>query len=324
MVADLLVVENPLVMRIHPAVRQDLGGIGVVFGKLLQMSKRFLYRRRIVVRQCLGIRTGISQHLVAFIETLRNGKRHLGREPETAVGLTLQRRKVEKRRRKRCRFSALFRYRTLAACALCDNFLGISRAPDAVGAKLCRHALRFRKVRSNPLAFILAGRGLECGVDLPVILRLEVIDFLFTRDHDRERRRLYAADSCEEKASILGIKGSQRTRAVDADKPVRFGTAPCSSFERLHFFVGAQLRKSFLNGSLRHRLQPQSADRLFAAAGLNDVAENKFALSPRIACIDEIRNSTAADFFRQRRVFALRLLNRLQIKIRRNDRQIRE
>ena len=113
-VADLLVVENPLVMRIHPAVRQNLGGIGVVFGKLLQMSKRFLYRRRIVVRQCFGIRTWIGQHLVAFIEALCNGKRHLGREPETAVGLTLQRRKIEKRRRKRCRFSALFRYRTLA------------------------------------------------------------------------------------------------------------------------------------------------------------------------------------------------------------------
>lgn len=57
--------------------------------------------------------------------------------------------------------------------------------------------------------------------------------------------------------------------------------------QRLELVVVAQVGEGLADGGLRHGLQPQALDRLLHARILNDVAEDQFALAPRVTGVDD-------------------------------------
>ena len=91
-----------------------------------------------------------------------------------------------------------------------------------------------------------------------------------------------------------------------------------------HFFVRAQSVESGPNRILRHRLQPEAADRFLAAGELDEVAENQFAFAPGIAGVDQIGNVFPLDEPFELIKARLRFLDRLQGELVRNDGEIRE
>ena len=126
------------------------------------------------------------------------------------------------------------------------------------------------------------------------------------------------------KTAALGIKCRHRARAVDANQPVALAAARRRVRERDHFSIRAQLRKTVANRRRRHGLQPQTLNRFVALRVLNNVTENQFPFAPGVARIDERSDILALDQLQHRLETRLALLNRQQIKVRRDHRQIRE
>ena len=88
--------------------------------------------------------------------------------------------------------------------------------------------------------------------------------------------------------------------------------------------VAAQLREAVADRRRRHRLQPQPLDRLGGLRVLRDVAEDELALAARVAGVDERVDVLALDELQQRLQPVLVLLDRLQLELRRDRRQVRE
>ena len=89
------------------------------------------------------------------------------------------------------------------------------------------------------------------------------------------------------KAAGLGVERGHGARAVDADQPVRLGTADGGVGQRLHRGAGAQRGKAVADRPGRHGLQPEALDGLFGFRVLDDVAENQLALPARVAGVDQ-------------------------------------
>ena len=64
-----------------------------------QYRQRFLDRGEVIFRQAARVGTRVGQHLVLFVERLRQRQRGLGRETEAAVGFALQAGQIEEQRR---------------------------------------------------------------------------------------------------------------------------------------------------------------------------------------------------------------------------------
>ena len=94
--------------------------------------------------------------------------------------------------------------------------------------------------------------------------------------------------------------------------------------QRLHLRVGAQPLEALADRRRRHRLQPQRADRLRRLRVLDDVAEDELALAAGVAGVDQVADVLALDQLQQRLQPVLVLLDRLQRKLRRDRRQVRE
>jgi hypothetical protein len=75
---------------------------------------------------------------------------------------------------------------------------------------------------------------------------------------------------------------------------------------------------------LRHGLQPQALDRLLGTCVLHDVAENQFAFAACVASIDQAGHVLALHQAQQHVQAILALLDRHQIEMRRNHRQVCE
>ena len=78
-------------------------------------------------------------------------------------------------------------------------------------------------------------------------------------------------------AAGLGVERGHRTRAVDADQPVRFGAADRGVAQALDLLRGAQVGESVADRLRGHRLQPQALHRLLAAGVLGDEVEDQLA-----------------------------------------------
>ena len=127
-----------------------------------------------------------------------------------------------------------------------------------------------------------------------------------------------------EKAAELGIERRHRARAVDAHQPVGLAAADGGVGERLHGFVAAQWREALADGRGRHGLQPEPLDGLLRLRVADDVAENQFAFAPGVAGVDEFGHVVALDEFFEDAQAAFASLNRFEIEVRRDDRQVFE
>jgi hypothetical protein len=321
-VADLRVIEDALV-RLYPALVQDLFGIREIVVALLEHAQRFLDRIHIVFRQRARVGPGIGQHLVLFVQRLSEAQRVLRRKAEAAVGLTLQAGQVEERRRQlrgRLRF---FRHRADLATAGRDDRLSCRQRPQT-GIALFRIELVAFEFRIEPAAFVEATGADEVRLHFPVIARHEAANLFFAFDDDRQRRCLHPPDRGQEEAAALAVERGHGPRAVDADQPVRFRTAARRVGERLHFFVATQTGKTVADRAGCHRLKPQALHRLFGFRVLRDQAENQLALAPRVTCVDQTVDVFTLEQLGQHLQARLALGNRIKVEMWGDDGQIGE
>src|SRR5439155_14986736 len=88
--------------------------------------------------------------------------------------------------------------------------------------------------------------------------------------------------------------------------------------------IGALVREAVTDGGGGHGLKPETLDGLLRACVLDDVAKDQFAFAPGVAGIDEPIDILSLDQFSQQLESVLVPFDRLQIKVRRDDRQMRK
>ena len=308
-----------------PVVFEDRFGKGRVAG-FAQHLQRALHRAEVILRQRPRIRSRVRQHLVPLVKRLGQAERVLRAETKTRVRIALQTRQIIKQWRHRSCRLALLGDDAGFAQAFLPECLRPANLPDALGLELVVAILRVRpgKFFIEPAAGVLPRRRVERADDLPVIARHKLADLRLALDHDGQRRRLDPADGRFEKAAELGVERRHRPRAIDADQPVGFRPAVGGVGQRQHVLVCAQLCETFADGRRRHGLQPQPFDGLLRLGILDNVAENQFAFAPGVAGIDQRVHVGAFDQFFEDPEPRLALLDRQQIKMRRDDRQMLE
>ena len=292
-----------------------------------QHLHRLLDHAHVVLGQRARVGTGVGQHLVLFVQRLRQAQRGLGAETEARVGLALQRGQVVQQRAGLGAGLGFFGHRGgLGAAGLGDG-VGLGGGPYPVGAALGVVVLLEGGV--EPLALVLAGLGRELGLDFPVVAGHVLADLFFALDHDGQRGRLHPAHGGQEEAAVAAVEGGHRPRAVDAHQPVGLGAAACGVGQALHLLVAAQALEAVADGLRRHALQPEPAHRLvqlaLAAIGvLHDQAEDQLTLAARVAGVDEFGDVLALDQLDHRRQPRLGLVDRRQVEVRRHHRQVGE
>ncbi len=159
-------------------------------------------------------------------------------------------------------------------------------------------------------------------MQLPVIPGHKFFDFFLALDDNHQRRGLHAANRRELKSTQLGVECRHGTGAVDTHQPIGLGTADGSVRQGPHVGIGTQRGKGFANGALRHGLKPQPLDGLAYAGKLRDITKNKLTLAAGVTGIHQRIYILALDQpeqdFEPRRAF----LDRLQIEMRGNNRQV--
>ena len=94
----------------------------------------------------------------------------------------------------------------------------------------------------------------------------------------------------------------------------------------MHLLVGAQVLKAIANGLWCHRLQPEPVDRFAQWFGatrvLLDQAKDQFTLAARVAGVDELADILAFGKFHHRVQACFGFVDRFQIEMRRNHRQV--
>ena len=320
-VGDLAVVEDPLV-GLDPVLFQDGAGKFAVHAGFGELAQRLAHRAQVVLGQRPRIGTRVGEHLVLFVQRLGQCQGGLGREAEAAVGLALQRGQVKECRGDLGGRFGFFRDGAGLALAGSHDGLGVLAGPEAVGLVLGIVALL--EVAIEPLAFVLAGLGAEGGLDLEVVARHEAADLLFAFDHHGQRGGLHPADGGEVEAAIARVEGRHGAGAVDAHQPVGLGAAARRVGQAVQLVALAQLGKAFTDGVGRHRLQPQPLHGLLGLGVLHDQPEDQFALAARVTGVDQRGDILALDQLGELLEAVVRLLDRLQIEMRRDDRKVSE
>ena len=296
-VRNLGVVENAFV-GLDPFLLQDLPREGAIRIRRAERFERRPDRRKIILGEGTRVGPRIGEHLVPFVERLRQRQRSARRETKATVGLTLQTRQVVEQRRALRRGLGFLADGAGLALALgrdraCGGFL-----PQAFRAGV-GVVVRLAEFLVEPTTLVGAAGGAKRRENLPEIARLEVANPLLTLDQDRQRRGLHSSDRRELEAARLRVERGHRARAIDADEPIGLRAAHCGVGERPHRLVTAQCCEAFADRAGRHRLQPQTLDRLGRLRVLNDVAEDELALAAGIAGVDELDDVLALDQLEQ-------------------------
>ena len=84
------------------------------------------------------------------------------------------------------------------------------------------------------------------------------------------------------------------------------------------------MREAVADRAGRHRLQPQALHRLLGLRVLRDQAENQLAFAPGVAGVDQAVDVFALEQLGQHLQARFALRDRIQVEMRRNDRQIGE
>ena len=319
MVRDLGIVKDAFV-RPDPLVLQNLAGKRAVVGPL-QHPERRLNRADVILWQRARVGSWIREHLVFFVECLRQRERGLGGKPEPPIRLPLQARQIVQQPRQLRRRFAFFGDDAKLAQALGADRFGQFRIPDPLRLQVA-FAVLFGELLVEPPPGVFARLSQKRAVDFPVILRDEILDAVLTLDEDRQRGRLHAAHGREVKPARLRVERRHRPGAVDADQPIRFGTAYCRIRQREHGNVRPQLREPLPNGRGRHGLQPKAFDGLLGFRVLQKVAENQLPFTASVASVDQRIHVRALNQFEQHFEPPFALFDWPQIEMRRNHRQI--
>ena len=298
-VRDFAVVENPL-RRFDPALLQNLAGRHHVVVALLQHLQRFFDGGDVVLWQRARIGTRVGQHFVAVVQRLRHRQRVARRQAEAAIDFALQAGEVKQQGRRLGGRPGLFGDDAGLAAAGRDDAAGGLLMPDALGARVFAQIFvcvlaRLFEPRVEPAAGILTGLDAEAGMHFPVVTRFERADFGLALDQHCQRRGLHPAHGGQVKAAFFAVESGHGTGAIDADQPVGFRAAARGIGQRQHVLVIAQMGKALGDRALRHRLQPQALDRLFAAGVLRDQTKNQFALAPGVAGVNQRVHILALD-----------------------------
>ena len=120
------------------------------------------------------------------------------------------------------------------------------------------------------------------------------------------------------------VERRHRPRAVDADQPVGFRAADRGIRQRPHRRILTQRGESLANRRGGHGLEPKTPDRLAGSGVANDVTENQFAFPPGIAGVDQGIDVLAFNEPDEQLQPRLVSFNRLEVEMRRDDRQMRE
>ena len=262
------------------------------------MLQRFLHGCRIVFGERPRIRSRVSEHLVLLVKALRQGKRRLCRKPKLVVRFALQAREVKQLRRQLRRALTRFFHRPRFTAAALRHGLRRSLVKNAFRLQVRILRVLFEG-RVKPTAGVAAPRETERCVDFPIVFGLKRTDFVFAFHDDRQSRRLHSSHGRQKKAAAEAVKGRHSARSVDPHEPVGFRTGLCRRSQRLHFFVSAQMPQSLTDRRRRHRLQPQTLNRLLRLRRLHDVTENKFTFSSRITRVDDFTHVRTLDEFRK-------------------------
>jgi hypothetical protein len=243
-VGDLGIVENALA-RLDPAFFQHLAREWRISRDALAPVPALGFagqhfhggfdRRQIVFRQRARIGARVGQHLVLFVQRLRQRQRGAGGETEASVGFALQAGQIEQQRRNLGSGLGFLGGEAGLALAFLAQGLGARRVPQAFGLGFRVLVLRrLRELLVEPAPVVCAGGGGEAGMHFPVVARLELADAVLALDQDGQRRRLHPAHGGLVEAALFGIERGHGARAVDAHQPVGLGTAHGSIGQRQH------------------------------------------------------------------------------------------
>ncbi len=170
-------------------------------------------------------------------------------------------------------------------------------------------------------AFVDSLGDLELRGDAPEIARLEIANLELTIEDDCESRGLHAADG----GDVAGARPEHALRqgagAVDPDEPVALAPAARGIGETGHLRAVAQVPKGFADAFGRHRLHPGALHRELRFRELVKIAEDQLAFAPGVAGVDDGVDVFAVEQLFQLIVAALRICDRLQAELFRNDRE---
>src|SRR5215211_1329280 len=273
MVADLRVIENPLV-RLYPTVVEHSAR-----ERVLKFVQCRFYRRDIIFRQCARIGTWISNGFVPLVQRLRDLQGALRGETEATVRFTLQAREIiQLRRDLRARLFFLQLNNAFFARALPLNRLGDFAMPQSgrsavlvperpvhgikplLGIRQIHLKPRKQSSRSLDLAFffverfvepspwIFAGCRAECADDLIQFARLEFCNLTFAIDDNGQRWRLHSPKRSDSAAASATESQRKCACRVDAHQPIRLVAASRRARKRLHLGVGTQSLEAVANG----------------------------------------------------------------------------
>ena len=346
MISNFCIVENAFV-RLHPIVVEHLAREWIV-----DLGQRRSYCGEVILRQRTRVRAWIGNCFVLLIKGLRDLQCAFRREPEAIVRFALQSREIIQLRRDLCGRFFLFQFDDpLFATAFALNGVRDFAMPQSRRSAVLVPERTVYRIKSllgigqiqlkatqqslGSLAFslvlfkwfieptprIFARCSTKFADDLVYLARFELQNFSLAVHDDRQRRSLHAAKRSDRASTAAAEPQRKRTRRVDADQPVCFVPAPRCAGERLHLSVGAQSVKAVANRLRRHRLQPETLDRLFCACVLDDIAKDQFTFATGVAGIDDIQNVFVFDEFAKNIDPTAHFFCRRKFEFRRHDGQ---
>ena len=182
--------------------------------------------------------------------------------------------------------------------------------------------------REGQLTFFLTGifacRGSEQRVAIdrgehPIGLRLEIVDLLLPVDNQSQGRRLYSTDG--EHLMVAAVHASIETRTVHPQQPVADGPAQSCHVKALVVPLLFQVLKTFADGLIGHRRNPQPLDRALHSGELHHPTLDKLTFLSGITAVDNLVGLAIQGGYHIELPFDRFLRDELDAKARRNHRQ---
>ena len=267
----------------------------------LEVFERLAAGGNVILGQRAGIGAGVGDDLVALVKGLGDLERAAGGEAEAAVGLALQRGQIVQARGGLR--GALFLFGDLGLRAIgAGGEDGFTEGffPDAVDA-IVFVVGGFFEVSALVDSFVGAFGDGELGGDAPEGAGLEIPDFQFAGEDDREGGSLHAADGGDVAGAGAKHALGEGAGAVDPDEPVALGAATGSVGEACHLGGFAEVFEGGVNALARHRLHPRALEGDFALRELVDISVDQLALAAGVAGVDDQFDVFAGEqFFKMR------------------------
>ena len=316
-IGNLRVVEDALV-GLEPALVEHL--LGMRAQVAAEVVEGFPAGGDVVLGQGPRVGSRVGDHLVLLVEGLRDLGGAARGQAEAVVRLALEGGEVvEAGCRRGARLLLVGDLGGTAGLAVGKDGLRLGLVPDAVHPVMLVLALLEAGALVHSL--VLAPGDPEGGGDAPEVAGLEVADLQLAGVHDREGGGLHAADRGDVAGPGAEHALGEGARPVDADQPVALAAAAGGVGKALHLLAVPQVPEGLLDAGRGHGLHPGALHRQLALGELVDVREDKFALAPGVAGIDDLVEVLAGQELLQVVEALLGGLDGLQLELLGNDRQ---